>query len=264
METKDFRFRVILPIIKHLSKHDIVQLDLQSFCESLILFDKIIIQSTRLLEIPELVKHFGYGQVMSLLESGIIEIHCDPISIGEIGQTTGWFIKNRDKALPLNTFSFIPIKSGDYKKYIHNSLQKFHEIPSLHTKEIKKLKLATALKVKKHPDNDWIEIFEQFKTDLAFSNPVIRTAISINLKKYHDTFIPPDKIKITLHQIGEKDFCAESNLKELLSVDEKKIHDILTGALLSVGNLNKRISEMKLHSALTGFRDDEITIFDNN
>jgi hypothetical protein len=68
---------------------------------------------------------------------------------------------------------------------------------------------------------------------------------------------------VKINQVNEKEFLAEQNLSEKLGLNELEAHKVIEKALLAIGGLNKRISEMKAFQALSGFKTQELQIFED-
>ncbi len=67
------------------SKNDLMTVDLTGFVRRLILFDRFILESIRLKELPFLLNVFGYDGFVALVQSGAFTIHCDALTIGQTG-----------------------------------------------------------------------------------------------------------------------------------------------------------------------------------
>ena len=83
----------------------VVGANIEDIVNRLLLFETYIIDSNRLQEIPHIVDAFGLGEFLELLGSRVLQIKCEPLMIGQIGQT---LLPNTTKkgVLPLFSYSF--------------------------------------------------------------------------------------------------------------------------------------------------------------
>ncbi len=147
MEEIDIRSRVVAPCAGIVSQDDEIEFDLQNFIFRLLLFDKYVLQSIRLLELPYLLDLLGFEIVDYLISENILTIQCDALAIGSIGQQSSWLRQNKP-ALPFGSYSFRVIKIFDEQKYIRDSLQNLHKASSIHKRKIIRLKGTLAPKLK--------------------------------------------------------------------------------------------------------------------
>jgi hypothetical protein len=257
----DLRKRLIAPFAS-VSPTDELTVDLSGFILRLVLFEKYILQSRRLREFPALLSAFGYEGVSELLSSNAIDIHCEALTIGQIGQLGIFEPRKRKGLLPLGSYCFSLVGVPDHKQYIHDCLQPLHEIKGLHRKNVKKLKLdivSRLLKSGTEVDND---IMQQFKTDLRSNVPNIKTAIAVALRDKLSIEINPSDFYIKIDPIDEDDFHTETNISDVFRLSDEEVHHVVERGLLAIGGLNQRIAEMKAYTAISGFRDLDIPLFD--
>lgn len=83
----DFQTRLMAPAVR-VHENVVVGADVSDVVIRILLFNNYILDSTRLLEIPQLVSAFGADGLIELLQRGILQIRCEPLVVGQIGQTT--------------------------------------------------------------------------------------------------------------------------------------------------------------------------------
>src|SRR4051794_32934584 len=88
--------------------------DMGRLAESLLLYRTVIIDSSRLLEIPEIIPLFGYDGTRTLIEDGTVKIHCDAIAIGESRRADGF----TGPVLPLGTYRLVAVRVQNIKKSV--------------------------------------------------------------------------------------------------------------------------------------------------
>jgi hypothetical protein len=259
----DIRKRVVAPFAETSTTDGIMRVDLSGFVLRLLLFDKYICQSTRLKEFPYLIKAFGYEGVKALLDSKAIDIDCDIAGITQVGQMKVLEGRRKKGILPLGSYSFSTARFVlDRTKFIHECLQSFHKIEGLHKRDVIKLKGAVASRILPLPKQADEDTIEQLKCDMRLNVPNIKSAIAINFKWKFKTEINPADLSVQINPIDEEDFHTETNLTKDFHISEKEAHEVVEGGLLTVGSLNRRIAEMKAYTALSGFKDSDLPIFD--
>lgn len=259
----DIRKRVIAPFAQGSPTDKASPVDLSGFIIKLLLFDKYICQSANLEEIPHLIKAFGYEGVRALLSSKAIDIHCDLVGIAQIGQASVLESRRKKGILPLGSFSFSTFRlATERRQFIHERLQSFHKIEGLHKRDIIKLKgevAARILPISTQADEDTLQ---QLKADLNANVPNVKSAIAQALNSKLQTEVSPSDLSIQIHQIAEDDFSAETNLIKDFRLTVEDAHKVVEGGLLTIGRLNRRVADMKAFSALSGFKDLELPMFE--
>jgi hypothetical protein len=219
------------------------------------------LESIRLKEFPFLVKAFGYDGVLELLSSGVMDVHCEAFSIAQIGHTNLSYRKSKG-SLPLGEYSFAHVEIANYEKYIHEALQCIHTIPNVSFKKQIKLKKAISARLVRYPKAAKNEILIQTKSDLTENVPNVKTALTNKLQERLQRELRPSDFQFHIARINEEDFRTETNLSEIYGFEKAETHKIVESALLAIAGLNKRIEQMKVFSALSGFRDSDLPIFD--
>lgn len=113
----DFRSKLLAPCA---NRKDGTKFEIEflagEFLERLILFDKFILDSIRLQEIPHLIKVFGYSRVLELLNSGFLLIHSETFgtfgSTGQSSKVSAYRAKKGD--LPLCSYCIDPFSIYPY------------------------------------------------------------------------------------------------------------------------------------------------------
>lgn len=268
MDSLNIKNRYIGPCEVKESRSPTPTFDLTGFVVKLLLFDKFILQSTRLSEFPYLIANLGYDDLQEIFSSGAVNIHSEAFTVGQIGQAN---LRLRGKKkdgtpktlLPLNSFSFGVVTAHDKWNEIHVDLQKINAITGLKSKEIKKLKRLIVAKLVWYPKDSVNNILSQLLTDCRNNIPVIREAVlSVLRKKIGSNDIPEDKIKLKL-EVDDDDVHVTSNLANVYKLDANTTHEIIERGLLAIGGLNNQIETMRAFSSLTGFRENELPLFED-
>ncbi len=239
-----------------------IRLEPSALIEYLLLFDKVIIESIRLKDIRALVKFFGYDDIYALIDSGAVEIYCDAIAIGSIGQTNFLQQRSHKEVLPLGSYSFNVVRIAQ-KEYLHNCFKEVFGIEGVSHKQSMKLQHAIAGRLRAEPDKGGQQTLEQLRADLRSNAPVLRTAVSLALNRIYGIHVRPTEFSLNIIPLDEDDYHSESNIANLFGLNELQTHKAIESGLLAVGGLNLRIESMKNHNALTGLQAIELPVFDS-
>jgi hypothetical protein len=232
--------------------------DLQSFINKLLLFDRFILDSPNLYEIPHIVKAFGFEGTLRLLSSGALRISCELRISAQIAQSG--FLAPGGTSHPLNNYSISYGYAHNRDKWVSDQLKNVGT-SELNNRQIKQLKLSVvgAIEKKYLQDLDQ-ELRQQSYSDLG-NNRGLKLATALTLKKEKKIEADLSSFSLQLHQIGENHFRAESSIEKEFSLDEVEVHKIIEKAVLGVAALNQRIFEMKVHKSLSGFLESETPLF---
>jgi hypothetical protein len=103
------------------------------------------------------------------------------------------------------------------------------------------------------------EIFPAFEHDLLFRNELLTAAIRAAMSKRG--LSASEELSSAVEKTGEGRYSVRSNVGALSGLPVDSAHSIVGEALLAIAGLNQRIAEMKTYSALSGFGDDDIELF---
>jgi hypothetical protein len=231
-----------------------VALDVPGFVRRILLFDTYVLYSVRLKEIPEMVRHFGFQGTMDLLSSGALEVRCECAQLVE-----GQF---KTPECPPLTYQFHVIEAHVWEDYLIGCLPTMSHAPALSARELMDLQGAVIRAVKRTDNRQMFasEVSPAFEGELLSNERLVKAAILLVLSKEHDVSGLDYRLKI--HKVGDDArYQVETDLHEKLRVGPIDIHLPIKSALLGVSGLLQRIGEMKAHSALSGFTEDEVPLF---
>ncbi|TYB95351.1 MAG: hypothetical protein FXF54_04720 [Kosmotoga sp.] len=244
-------------------KNGKVDVDEGYILESLLLFDNYILQSIRLEELPTLVKLFDYEGLIHLLNKGILKIFYDALTIGQTGQLSILNSRKKKGILQKGCFSFNAVGLSEKQKIINSLIEKGVDgVSELSKNEKENLKLVIKDNLLSYPKNAGNEILSQLKLDMNNNDPSIKQAISELISRKKGKVVKTDFFDINIIQLDDEDFKVESSLNETILQDMNEYHEIIERALLTIGGRNQRILDMKYFNALTGFRENEVSLFE--
>ncbi len=275
----DFRNRLLARCSKEIRTGSKYELELQAgeLLERLVLFDQYIIDSHGLREIPALINLFGYDSVIELLKSGFIKFHSETFAgHGSTGRASAVMPSRASKGnLPNYSYCIDALEAGskevvtkgrDYidrqKLFSNSNLAKFDDIENLSKREKENLKQLTHELIIHFPSEQACnDITKQSYDDYKNSDPIIKTAITTYLSNNRDIELNPNDIDLKIDFIDDKDFRVNSNIKELLSIDDEAAHHIIERALLSITGNNHYLAQMKEFQCLVAYRENEVPLF---
>lgn len=260
----DIRKRIHGPCGARLPTMNEMDFDIGLFLRRLLLFDTYILDTMRFMEFPHLVKFLGYDAVLEILKSDFFKIDCNPTALAEVSQLKASKSPRRKGETKLGSFSFANAYSANRKDYISDCLNCISSIEGITFKEKKRLKRQLVDSLVPIPGNFGSEAILNFRRDVIDNHPVVKSAIVCQIKKERNLIIGEDDFNLYFSRSNEieDEFNSETNLDEIIKSDKAAVHNILQGALLGAGRLNYRIENMKNHNALSGFKDEDLPLFE--
>lgn len=231
-----------------------VKLDVEGFIRRLLLFDTYVLYFVRLKEIAEFVQHFGYQGTLALLSSGALEIRCECAQFVE-GQFS-------TPACPPLTFQFHVIEAHNRDQYLIDNLSEVNRTPALSSQKLMVLRTAV-MRAVQQPDNRKMfssEVAPAFENDVLQNIPLLKAAVRFVLAK-DKGITGVDDFALRFHKVGDDRYAAETDLPRKLTLSIEEIHNVLKSALLGVSGVDQRLGEMKAHTALSGFTDEQLPLF---
>lgn len=230
-----------------------VRLDLQTLITRLLLFDTYVLHSVRLKEILEFVKHFGFEGTKALLASGALEIRCECAQFAE-GQFS-------TPPCPLFTFQFHVIEAHGRNKYVTDNLSNLNSTALLTARQRMELQ-ASVIKAIQQPDNREMfvtQVGPGFEADVLHNPHFFKSAVTLVLAKQKG--IEAGDFELRFHKVAEDRYEAETDLQHKLTLSPEDLHHVIKLALLGVAGVNLRLGEMNAHTALSGFRNEDLPLY---
>jgi hypothetical protein len=236
-------------------QNQVIDVDLSGLVRRLLLFDKYIMMSVRLNEFPLLANRLGYEGLRDLLAAKLIEIRCECLQLGSMGQSGLFNIP----PLPLFSYRLDWLDAADKRQYIHDCLRSMHGL-GLTRKQVSKLKEAIAAVIRPLSAQDLrVEVFRALQKDLLNNPALAKTAVEMTLHRQLGRRDLP--FSLNFYMESPEIFRAECDLQERAEITELEAHKIIERAILGLGGLTQTIAEMRYYSAISGFREDELPLF---
>jgi hypothetical protein len=252
----DIAKRLIAPIYI-----DENQIDIDAFVKHFILFDKYILESTQLFEIPQLIRTFSFNGFLDLVESGGLSISCFCQHPGmfESGISQGNSFQYKPGLL--NKFSLVTVFHPDPSNQANIYIDKIIKDLNLQGRQIVQIR-KTIYSVLINPEIRSDNFTEKSTLDEIINNPnILSETCSLSIKTNLGLSIEPSKIKIYPKRIDACEVEIDSNLTNGLKLSELNSQKTIVGGILSIAGRNDRINQMRQHSCLSGFSAEDIPFF---
>jgi hypothetical protein len=225
--------------------------DLGSLVRRLILFDKVIIKSFRLREMPVLVRAFGKDGFAELIKLGLLRFSCE--------FTTLILDVSRDgvRHVPLEHFSFGRAEAADREKDLRKELVALQGISGLKNRERASLEDTIWGSLIRPPKTFGDDLLAQLDSDIRANTPALRRAVLDRLKAKLGVHELPADVHIEVEETAHRVFHIKNDLAASYRFSSQEAHGVLHQAVAAVANLDHRLSEMQAYSAITGFLDTE-------
>lgn len=233
------------------SGQSVTGVDIGALVRRLILFDRNVVQSLNLREVPFLAQAFHKAGLTHLLSSGLLRFAC--------GKT--YLIvdveRNGVRDLPPNHFSFGIASANDHERFLRQGMAGLQGIPGLKNSERAALEDLALQSVIQPPASYGQDLLDQFDSDIRTNTPVLKMAIADQLSiagtPGEASF---SNLSVQVEETSHRVFHIQASLDEY-GIAPGKSHSFLKSSLLAVSNLDQRLADMQAYSSITGFRDRE-------
>jgi hypothetical protein len=233
------------------------QLDLDAFVKRLLLFEHYILYSMALLELKGLLQAFGFDGLIAILESGAISIDCLPVH-------TAFLVDDPspNKLRPPFHYSFGRIAVADPLDYVNKCFDKLMPSLNLHGRQSMHLRKAIYSVLASSEDDGDEASLNSTTRELIMDPQLLVHACSMASFRHIGRIIPPDTITLLPKQLAQHDFRIDTNLQSTHGLSQLNEHKVVESAIGAIAKRNDRIALMYLHNAMSGFKEDDIPIFE--
>jgi len=211
---------------------------------------------------PLLVAKFGYDGVSELLGSGKVRLIVDWVTATQTGQLSMMEWRVKKGLLPLGSYSLGVVRPHDVKQRVHDELQEVDAARGLRGKQAQKLRKLIADRVVSARPERGQKGIQQAKDDMEKNPALLRTSIAIGAREHFDLDIDPRSLAVHVDALDETDFRVETNIRELLELDDETAHKVIERGVLGVAGLHMRLDDMEQYQALTGFQDGQLPLME--
>ena len=231
----------------------ILDVDLGALLRRLILFDTYILESYRFREILKVVEVAGVEGAIHLLESGALKLFCDLVAFAE---------RTSPKPAP-SEYAFATMVLPDRASFVERCFFQLGEFSNIPSAEMIRLRSAImGALVDPFPQAAWAEAIDQSITDFT-TESVLSAAVAESFKRILGRPVERTELKLLTQKTGNMSVVVRSNLRDRFLLSEEDERRIIGSALRALSGLAFRLQHMKTYSAISGLRDQEITLLDN-
>ena len=227
-------------------RHADDSVDLGAFLERILLFERYIIDSARLMEIPGLVRAFGVDAFASALNSGVIQVHHALVCLVD-----------RNTNVPMH-YRLYHVTEPAQANWEHKLKLMFAELRDLTLYERDKLKNALRRASVPTPPGLPQEALRCWKEDLEKGTDLVSRAVGVHLREQSCSEVPRFSLRLHLLDATEGLVYAETICRCLTMSSTGRIW----AGMGAVANIDLRLEQMRRFQAVCGFRDVEQPLVD--
>lgn len=230
----------------------VFSVDIGSLIRRLVLFDRVVIKSSRLREIPVLVRTFGKGGFDQLLKLGIVRFCCEftvVVTDVHMGGT---------RTIPLDHFSFGIADLKDREEKLRQGLVGLQGVPGLKNDQRLAIEEAVWSSLVRPPTTFGADLLNQIDADLRKNSSALKASIIEQVTKERPNADPSRiQTEIQVEETQTRVFHIRNTISRNFGLSSEQTHDLLQRAVTGVASLNHRIAEMSAYSSITGFLQTE-------
>jgi hypothetical protein len=200
----DPRSRFLSYCATHGPDYEDFTIDVGAVVRRLILFDKYILQSIRLMEVPLLLRLFGYRGLLELLDANVLGFHCDALTMAQVGQVGAPGIRSGRDPLPLGSYYFATAYVPDHEEFVSERMAELEEASGLTRKQFIKLKGAIASRLVQRLPDLGNRALEQLVTDIGQNPILVRRAVATSLRIRLGVKVDPTELTVELSRLVRK------------------------------------------------------------
>jgi hypothetical protein len=260
MEPRD---RILGPIqLPRTGDSETVQVDFGDLIRKLVLAEQVLLETGAVEEFPPLIAKFGYDGVSELLRSGRLRVISDWVTAVQTGQVSVLEWRVKKGLLPLGSYSLGIVRPHDVKQNVHTGLQAINELPGLRGKQAQRLRQLIGHRIVAPKPERGQRGVQEAKSDLENNPTLLRNAIVIGARRHFAMDVDAGSLGVHIESLDDSDFRVETNLGQLLGVDEETTHKVVERGVLGIAGLHIRLSDMEQYQAVTGFQDAEVPLME--
>ena len=259
----EMRNRIIGPVrVQPNGESAKAHVDYGDFVRKLILSEQFIFEAGLLEDFPLLIAKFGYDGMAELLQSGRMRVLADFFTCTNTGQTDILDWRRKKGILPLGSYSLSVVALHELKDHIHKGMAAIDAIPGLKVKQSKKIRKLIADRMLLLPADKGTPTIQQSNLDIATNPMLLKRAIAVGAREHFQLEVAPDDFSFSAEFLDDTDFRTETNLGEVLGLDAEIVHKVVERGVLGITGLNQRIEFMERYDAVTGFKVNELDLFE--
>jgi hypothetical protein len=225
------------------------RVDLRGLFRRLLLFETVTVKSVALQDASVLVPAFKRDGLKQLLECDILRFSVEDSSLVTDIQ------RNNIRDLPAFQFSFGQAKLHNPDQGWKKQLKALEGVPGLCHADRLSLENVIWSKLFRTPPSFIPNVMSQSEEDLRTNKPVLYASVEEVIRKQFGKQSPTFSLRV--EEVKPRIFYLVNDLENVLKISQEQAHHILNKAVTGVAEINHRIEDMFVHSAITGFTEDE-------
>jgi hypothetical protein len=247
--------QAVLEQIATSSGRHLASVDIGSLVRRLILFDKVIVRSIRLKEVPVLIGSFGIDGFSRLLESRLLNFSCGVTTVVLDAQINGV------RQLPLNHFNLATAHLEGLEAALRSELRFLQGIGGLKNEKRARLEETIWNSLANEPATYGHDLLDQIDRDLRSNTPALKAAVLDSLRaEVGRRDLRLSDITINVEESSNRVFHIANTLQSSFGLSPEQTHLVLQRGVGAVANLDQRLADMQAHSAIVGFLEAEAPI----
>lgn len=263
----DRKTRFFGSCLKSINEAQEVELLLEDFVMTLLLFDTYILDSYGLIEFPKLISCFGFEQVKELLRSPAIKIKCSATQTVIHGDTTELIKMGKEFTYPFSIIHDAEPKDRDEPSNISLCFKNLERNISLSVKDFKRLKHLIAEKLDRsiegplNANSPEIKALNCLLKELTKDETKVKKMVLTEIRKSYRTEVYDD-FYLKLHLEEGSTLRADTNIEKKFNLSKYEAHNLIRQCLLQIASIYDQLANMERYSAICNFNDKDFSVFD--
>ncbi len=217
----DFRQAVLGEIARPSGQH-VTSIDEGLLIRRLILFDRVIVKSHHLRELPLLVKMFGKTGIQEMFDSGILKLSSEFTTI--ITDVH----RNGQRSVPPEHFTFGIVDAANREAILSKGLAHLQRVPGLKNRERAHIEELVLKSMVRPPATFGADLLKQVDTDLRTNSPLLHASILEQLRILPNRKdLTPGKVEISVEEPGQRVFHIKTSIESQFELTAEETHSLL-------------------------------------
>src|SRR5580698_6587330 len=207
------------------SGQHVTDVDVRSLVRRLLLFDRVVVKSVLLREVPILIRTFKKTGFTELVNSGLLSFSCEFTSL--IVDVSRGGVRH----VPLNHFSFGIVDAANRESDLRAQFVRLQSIPGLKGPDRAALEEVIWKSIVRPPTTYGNDLLGQFDNDIRTNTPALKCAILERLRAELATYgLPISDISVRVEEVKPRVFHIEVPLASF-GFPAEKSHAMLQTAV---------------------------------
>ncbi len=227
--------------------------DFAALLQRLILFDRYVIASGQLREVPVLAERFGPDALSELLNSGAVAFKWAPNTMAQTGN-----LRN----LPRLSYEIDIVTLGKAQEALRNGLAPLERLDGVSKHKGLKLRGAVERALVANPQGLGTKTIVQLRSDTVNRVELVKRVVSGELERLTGQGMQASQFQLAFHLEGDRRYHAETDLVRL-GVGQDIAHEAVAGGLLALANVAHVFESMEAFSAIQGFQPRDLPLLED-